>query len=138
MKTLYMMVGLPRSGKSTQALNMGRPVVSCDAIRQALGVYPFVPAAEPWVWRIARTMVESLFHAGHQEVVLDSCSYTRKRRDEWRSSNWCRRFVLVDTPKEVCIERALATDQEYLVPTIERMAVEYEPVAEDEEEQWPT
>jgi predicted kinase len=127
-----MMVGLPRSGKSTLATQMGYPIVSADAIRRALGTYPFIPAAEPWVWQIARTMVESLFHAGHQNVILDSCSQTRKRRDEWVSKNWKRKFIVIDTPKEICIGRALATDQEYLIPTIERMAMQYEGVIDEE------
>lgn len=43
---LVITVGLPRSGKSTWAKTLGAPIVSCDAIRQALGVYPFVPKAE--------------------------------------------------------------------------------------------
>lgn len=134
MKTLFMMVGLPRSGKSTRAMHMGYPVVSCDAIRQSLGVYPFIPSAEPWVWRIARTMVESLFNAGHQNVILDSCSQTRKRREEWKSNLWRREFIVVDAPKETCIARAISNDQAYLIPTIERMAAAYEEIEDGEQD----
>ena len=136
MKILWMMVGLPRSGKSTHAKKFGFPVVSCDAIRQSLGCYPFVPAMEPWVWRIAHTMVESLFNAGHTAVVLDSCGHTKARRDEWKSKQYLRRFVTVNTPMEVCVERAVSTDQEYLIPVIERMAKEFEPCSEEEITGW--
>lgn len=36
MKTLHMMVGLPRSGKSTVANGLGFPIVEPDAIRRAV------------------------------------------------------------------------------------------------------
>jgi len=132
MKVLWMTVGLPRSGKSTSSKGMGFPVVSCDAIRQSLGCYPFTPVMEPYVWAIARTMVESLFNAGHSDVILDSCSQTRSRRNDWKSSKWQRKYVIVNTPPSICIQRAHATDQSYLVPIIEKMAAEYEDVSDDE------
>lgn len=134
MKELILTVGLPRSGKSTWAMGTGRPVVSCDAIRQALGVYPFVPAAEPMVWNMAKYMVRALFNAGHDIVILDTTAITEKRRSEWISRDWRRSYKIFDTSAEVCKERAIATNQEYLVPIIERMDKESESVLDHEQD----
>jgi len=94
-QTLILTVGLPCSGKSTWALQQtrryaspiyGSPIVCPDQIRLALHGQRFVAMAEPFVWAIARTMVISLFGAGHQKVILDACNTTRKRRDDWLES----------------------------------------------------
>ena len=126
---LHMMVGLPRSGKSTLSKQLGFPIVECDAIRKALGCFPFTPALEPEVWNIAHRMVEALFFAGHKDVILDSTNHTRRRRNDWVSPWWKRCFHVVNTAEEVCINRAIGTDQYYLIPVIQRMAAEKEPIA---------
>lgn len=132
MNTLILMVGLPRSGKSTAARKEDCPIVSTDAIRQALGVYPFVPTAEKMVWTLARYMVESLFNAGHKKVILDSTNLSKKLRNEWKSSKWKRKYIVLHTTPEECIERAKMSGQEYLIPVIEKMAQTCEPVIEEE------
>ena len=125
---LYLMVGLPRSGKSTITNTMGYPIVNPDSIRLALHGQAFIGDAEPMVWVIAKYMVKSLFLAGHSDVILDATNITKARRDEWKSKKWNRQFVVVDTPKDVCLERA----NEALIPIIERMANEFEPVSDEE------
>ena len=125
---LHLMVGLPRSGKSTIANTMGYPIVNPDSIRLALHGQAFIGDAEPMVWVIAKYMVKSLFIAGHSDVILDATNITKARRDEWKSKKWNRQFVVVDTPKDVCLERA----NEALIPIIERMANEFEPVSDEE------
>jgi predicted kinase len=132
-KQLIMMCGLPRSGKTTVALKTGFPIVSPDAIRLALHGQRFVGQAESFVWAIAKNMVHALFIAGHQIVVLDATNGTKKRRDEWKSKNWFRIIAMVDTPKEVCIERAKATSDEEIIPVIERMAAEWEEPSPEED-----
>jgi len=136
MNELIMTIGLPRSGKSTWAKEQGIPIVSCDAIRQSMGVYPFVPAAEPIVWTTARYMVKALFFAGHTKVILDTTAITKKRRDEWINDKWIRRFHVFPTPQSDCIERARTTNQEYLIPIIEVMAEQYETVSSAEYAEW--
>ena len=126
-KLLYMMVGLPRSGKSTWARwhssRHNDPIVSPDAIRLALHGQQFIASAEPTVWATARLMVASLFLAGHSAVILDACNITVKRREEWASREWGRIFVVVDTPPDVCIRRANDT----MKGAIARMASCVEP-----------
>ena len=40
--------------------------------------------------------------------------------------------VVIDTPKETCIERARADGDDSLIPIIERMAGQFEPVQQEE------
>lgn len=128
-KTLILNIGIPRSGKSTWTRDYiqhrtGIVVVNPDSIRLALHGKPFLEEREVEVWHIARTMVRALFLAGHSEVILDACSHTHKRRKAWLSPEWECRYKCFDTSKVLCIERALANAQEYLIPVIERMSRE--------------
>lgn len=132
---LILMVGLPRSGKTAFARgfiedNPGTAIVNPDSIRLALHGERFNKKAEPVVWATARYMVESLFLAGHHTVIVDATNNTEKRRNEWvkwfgdTATVSC---VFVGTPAEECIRRALAVNDEEIVPIIERM---------DEESDW--
>lgn len=125
---LYLTVGLPRSGKSTWARQSGLPVVCPDEIRLALHGQRFVASAEPTVWATAKLMVAALFGAGHYSVVLDACNTTALRRGEWQDERW--QIVYQEFPADMaaCIERARATGREDIIPTIERMAAQFEPL----------
>jgi predicted kinase len=74
---LILMHGLPRSGKSTWALEQGYPVVCPDAIRYCTTGKRWWGPIEYHIWATAKTMVRSLFLAGHKIVILDSTSRTR-------------------------------------------------------------
>lgn len=126
-KILILTSGLPRSSKSTWAKTTGFPMVNPDSIRLSLHGQPFIPEAEPMVWTIARYMVESLFLAGHDKIILDACSHTEHRRKAWISSKWELYIKLFDTSVEECIRRAKLNNQEYLIPVIQRMSKEWEP-----------
>lgn len=132
MKTLIMTVGLPRSGKSTWAKDQNLPIVSPDAIRLALHGERWNALAEPFVWAIAKVMVRALFIAGHDTIILDSTALTKARRKEWESKSWIRKYIEFNTPKDVCIERARETNQEDLIPVIEKMDTDREPITDDE------
>lgn len=125
---LHLMIGLPRSGKSTRARKMGYPIVEPDAIRKVLGCFPMVNHLETLVWSLALIMVRALFAAGHTDVILDAVNHTEERRKVWQCAEWTIQYHVVDISKELCKERAIATDQAYLVPIIERMAQNWEPL----------
>lgn len=131
-KTLTMMMGLPRSGKSTYASTEGCPVVCPDAIRLALHGQRFATLAEPMVWAVAKIMVRALFLSGHDRVVLDATNTSRKRREEWYSDDWRTSVLVIDTPKEECIRRAREAGDEAIVPVIERMAGQWSLPDDDE------
>lgn len=131
-KHLIVMVGLPYSGKSTWARKTGLPIVCPDAIREAMHGQRFFGPAEPLVWATARLMVRSLFMAGHTEVILDATSVTRKRRDNWQGSEWTTLFMECDASAELCIQRAKSADDEEIIPVIERMEKQAEPLSPTE------
>ena len=131
--TLIMMVGLPRSGKSTWAREHSAPIVCPDAIRLALHGQRFVQSAEPLVWAMAHLMVDSLFLAGHKHVILDATNNTRRRRKEWiNPSAWKVKMMVIATSADECIARAKAEGDLDIIPVIERMAKQYEPAGLDE------
>jgi predicted kinase len=127
-KTLICMVGLPYSGKSTEAKKKGYPIVCPDAIRVALHGKKFIPEAEPYVWAIAKTMVRSLFLAGNAVVVLDATNTTESRRKEWVSKEWYTLFSVISTNVDECIARATDAGDHVMVPIIRAM---------DEKFEWP-
>ena len=131
-KVLVMMVGLPRSGKSTIAKELRHPIVNPDSIRRSIHGQDYFELAEPLVWAHAQIMVRSLFLSGHDTVILDATNITRERRDEWKCDLYRRVYVKVPTKKEECIRRAIDTGQEVLVSIIEHMDRHKEPVEEDE------
>lgn len=133
--TIIVMVGLPRSGKSTWARGTGLPIVSPDAIRLALHGVRYLETAERWVWAIAKTMARALLLAGHETIVVDNCCVTHRQRQEWVEEFGAQhviRFRHVDTPESECIVRARALHDDVIVPVIERMAREFEPLLPDE------
>lgn len=125
---LCLTIGLPRSGKTTWARKEGVPIVNPDSIRYALHGQRFQPLAEPMVWAIAMIMVRSLFLAGHEKVIVDATHMTRKRRDFWKSPDWQISFRTFETSKEECIRRAIELNDQEIIPVIERMEAEFEPL----------
>jgi predicted kinase len=135
MKILIITVGLPRSGKSTWAMKQLVPVVNPDSIRLAFHGFAYLPKVEPWIWRLAQVMVESLFLAGHNTVILDSTMVTKARRAEWASPLWRRQYQEFSTSEDECCLRAAVTG--FPEDVIHRMAREWEPVEPGEEDAEP-
>lgn len=131
-KTLILMVGLPRSGKTTWAREQGFPIVNPDSIRLALHGQRFQAEAEPMVWAIARYMVTALFLAGHSVVILDATNTTIKRRDEWQSKEWAVAFKHINTSEYECQKRAELTTDTDIMPVIQRMAAQFQPLTNGE------
>lgn len=125
MKKLIVLVGLPRSGKSTWAREQGFPIVNRDSIRLAHHGQAFIQEAENFITIIEDIMVKSLFEAGAKTVVVDACHTSQRYRNKWQSMMKPLGIVVelkyFKTPKEECIQRAIDTEQEYLIPVIERM-----------------
>lgn len=122
------MVGLPRSGKTTAIkrhfIPNGYTRVCPDDVRIAFHGERFIPKAEPFVWVVVRLMVESLLLSGNK-VVLDGTFTTRKRREPWEIFN--ATYCWVTTSKEVCLDRAREENDNEIILTIERQADYFEP-----------
>ncbi len=121
-KILIMTVGLPYSGKSTWAKSMHYPIVCPDSIRLTIHGQRFRKSIESMVWAIAKIMVEALFEAGHDKVILDACSHTADRRNEWKNEDWTRWYVVCDISKIGCMARAQESGDLEIMPIIDRMA----------------
>lgn len=128
--TLIAMVGLPRSGKSTVCAELTKklnaPIVRRDAIRLAIHGQRYEPAAEPLVKAFDLYMIRALFLAGHEVVICDETNYSRAARDHMRDPSWETVFLHLWTPSDLCIERAIQTDQADLIPVIAQMEARWE------------
>lgn len=136
-KTLILTVGLPRCGKSTWSKQQGVPMVNKDSIRLALHGTEFIEAAEPMVHTIAKYMVESLFRAGHDTVILDETNMDKATRAEWKSPMWERRYQTFPIDPDLSKERAVECEARgeffagyaaVMSEVIDRKASKYEPV----------
>lgn len=128
-KELLLTVGLPRSGKTTWAMEQGVPVVNPDSIRLALHGQRFLQSAESIVWAHAYLMARALLISGHDRVIVDATNVTRGRRNQWimQVGDLAEvRFVVFDTSPDECKRRALATNDEYILPVIDGMAEQFE------------
>ena len=126
---LILTVGLPRSGKDTWARQQGFPIVSPDAIRLAMHGQRFCASAEPFVWATAYVMVDALFRAGHHTVIVNATNTTVKRRSAWVDKFYPDveiEYKVFDVGPDTCIQRAIDTGQEDLIPVIKRMAEEWD------------
>lgn len=129
-KTLICTVGLPYSGKSTWAKTQGFPIVNPDSVRLAIHGERYIAQAERFVWATVYAMIEALFLAGHDTVILDSTATTRKRRAEFKSDKWGTVFKLFHASKAECLKRA--EKDERIWPFIEKMAAQFESLGPDE------
>lgn len=130
-KRLIVMVGLPRSGKSTackEYRDRGYPVVARDAVRLAVHGCRYRQEAEPLVAAITKQMVTALFIAGHDTVVVDECNVTKRERDKWKSPHWARQFHVIPNSLWESRDRAEDAKDYEIIPVIERMAQEWEPI----------
>ncbi len=129
MKTLIMMIGLPRSGKTTISnllRDSGIPRICPDDLRAMVHGKPFLPQWESLVWGTAEIMVTDALRT-HDKVILDATNLLERNRGVWsrllgiQFSKSEIKYIYVDTPASVCIARAQQNNQDYLIPVIERM-----------------
>ncbi len=136
-KTLLVLVGLPFSGKSTKARELGYPIVAPDSVRLAIHGKNYCPQAEGLVWSIMRFMVDALFIAGHDYVILDGTNTKRRRRDQWQNQKWSRKFLVSPLDAYECQQRAERVQdtllREQLKEAISNIARDYEEVDEIQE-----
>ena len=134
MPTLVASYGLPRSGKSTILRQLsekyGAPIVSRDAIRLALHGHIYASNAEDFTRSIYKVMIRSLFGAGHELVLADETHWSQAARDFIKSPDWDTQFITIHTPPDTCKERAIATDQPWLLEVIDQMMERVEPLSE--------
>lgn len=111
MSVLYMMVGVPGSGKSTVANEMGKvlgiPVISSDLVRKEVTGSEEDFSQDYYVWTsvIPKKLKDSLSKG---DAIFDATNL--KARDRKKILNLAgptveKLAIVVDTPIETCIER---------------------------------
>lgn len=135
MKSFVIMCGLPRSGKSTFVRELREVatenndkivIVSPDNIRYRLYGEAFNKEREKEVWETARIMIEEFLFQGFT-VVLDATSITKEFRQKWEyllDEETAGFICYIDTPKDICIERAKETN--FPIEVIENMDKKFE------------
>lgn len=125
-KKMVVMMGLPRSGKSTYIRNklMAFQLVCADNVRLALG-RQFDEKLEPFVWATHNIMVEHALIAG-RNVVIDSTNTIIDRvlryKDLADSYRYNFQLIYVKTDIEECLRRnGWDKDNQVPVSVIERM-----------------
>ena len=110
MEKLILTIGLPKSGKSTWAKEYSSennvPMVNPDSIRYALHGERYIQSYEDEVWHIAKVMVDALFIAGHDEIIIDATNINGQARSIWESDGRDIEYKNFEVSEEECIERA--------------------------------
>ena len=122
---LIVLQGNTRSGKSTYANRWAREdimrvVINSDSLRLALTGQRYNYLAESVVFSMKYVFIRALLKQGYTCLVdgTNSSDISIQRILEIDPK---AEFVLIDTPTEVCIKRAIDTHQEDLIPVIERI-----------------
>jgi predicted kinase len=145
MMTLYVLIGLPGSGKSTwareNAAHLRAVVVGSDEVRrefQASGQNPLNgDAVFAEVERRARTLLQT-----DQSVILDATHFLRKYRTYalHLAGDCCARRVAIwfDVPLDICLQRDAQRsnltfgDEQVPEEVVRRMAAMFQPPGRDE------
>lgn len=113
---LTVLLGLPRAGKSTYAEvwidyddygSNPRVVVNSDQIRLALHNQRYCREAEPFVHAITKVVVRAWYNMGYH-LLIDETNTTEGSIRQWLEIDADAEFVYIDTPPDVCKERAYA------------------------------
>jgi len=138
---VYMLIGLPRSGKTTWAKRYqkreGTPIVSADDIRHLVYGQRFWGEGEQLMWAIRSVILKSLLQQDI-DVIIDETNTKRERRkpiiDLAKEYGHDVYGIVITTTDKECIKRAEQEGDKKIIPIIERMAAQYaeEPPSHEE------
>jgi len=132
MPKIILMIGLPRSGKSTWVKNnkTTEVVISADDIRYLVYNQRFWGEGEPLMWSVRGMMLKYLMQQG-VDIIIDETNTTKERRKP--IIKMAKKFgyeIIGNTVEGVlideCVKRADKTGQEDLIPIIKAMAEKFE------------
>ncbi len=134
---LSYLIGLPRAGKSSYAdiwayepKEKPRAIISGDAFRNALYGRSFQIEAEGTVFAMMDVAARALLARGH-DIIIDETSTSEATLLRYYRIDINAQPIWIDTPMEVCIERAIVSGKPYLEGPIRRMALQLEKLKSD-------
>ena len=125
------LIGLPMSGKSTYAkANKGNSVIiDCDYLRMMLTgeddkYKAFNKNNESIVWRIFDDILNHCKHINRDVIIANTnCNLFKLQHLIYSLRHEEIEFVLIDTPKSVCVSR-LPSDAQYMAEIIDKFEEE--------------
>ena len=101
-----------------------RVVVSGDAIRKAIHGHSFLPEAESLVHAFMEISIRMFYEQGY-EVLVDETSTSERSISMYLKICEDAQPIFIDTPIEVCKERAVKSGKEYLLDAIDRIGSQF-------------
>lgn len=130
---LYFTIGAQRSGKTTLARkwlhrevhfehddNFPRYLWDSDFLRLELYRQRYCRAGEPMIFAMKHYAIAASLRAGH-DVIVAGTHTSRTSIQRILEIDPTAKPILVDTPEEVCLQRAIDTGQTDLLPVISRI-----------------
>lgn len=138
MPTIKILMGLPRSGKTTfieQRYKGIIPIISADKMRYQVYGQRFWNDGEDLMWSVRKMVLKMLLEQGIN-IIIDETNTTVKRRQPIialaKEYGYTVEVYHVRTPKEECTKRAEESGDTAIIPVIERMDANLELVGLDE------
>lgn len=112
-KQFIIMMGLPKSGKSTfvyrELKKDNNVVVSADSLRQLIYGQDFYPNGESVVWAVHQYMLQELMKQ-NSNIIIDNTNKSKDRRSSLikaaKDMGYNVIGVMMATPYDVCLKRA--------------------------------
>ena len=110
MKTIYVMCGLPRSGKSTYIEKFLNKyfILSADRLRKLVYGQRYFSFGEPLVWHIRQIILHELLDQS-VSIVIDEINVTRERRQPLielgKKYGYRVICIWIQTPVDICTNR---------------------------------
>ncbi|OYW09353.1 MAG: hypothetical protein B7X34_06930 [Acidobacteriia bacterium 12-62-4] len=128
---VYVLVGLPASGKSTWLAERGVAALSSDAMRLLLRDNESDQTIHGVVFALLRRLLRMRLELGAAASYIDATNLTRKDRRQWIriADLYGAECVAVyfDVPLAVCLERNAARRRVVPVEAMERLAMRLVP-----------
>lgn len=123
---MYVLVGLPASGKSTWLAERGVTALSSDAMRRLLRDDEADQTIHGVVFAELRRLLRRRLELGAAASYIDATNLTRKERRQWiKLADWYGAecvAVYFDVPLAVCLQRNAARRRVVPVEAMERLA----------------
>ncbi len=123
---VYVLMGLPASGKSTWLAERGATALSSDAMRLLLRDDESDQTIHGTVFALLRRLLRLRLELGAAKSYIDATNLTKKERRQWiKIADWYGAdcvAVYFDVPLAVCLERNAGRQRVVPVEAMERLA----------------